>query len=246
MGLFNRLKKDKEVKRAPIFDTTTSIDKSNWQQVFSACLGKVVAIQDACSEQVVKKQNWFVDFTKGTLSFGEQSYPVQFLGSESNRSETWKWGYDNVNNFDESLLKLCKEAKMFGDTWGLEALSIANFQLDDTFNGHNLAIVTCGLTEGKYCYYRGPHDGGAIFMAFSNVPDSVFNPVSLEKFLSLTTHCIQQFAIDHKIFIESFLLWNGTKYEWDNQTIIAHFNHDLHITFEPVEDSFRINAMNTK
>ena len=29
-----------------------NIDKENWFQVFSACLGKMIAIQTACSEQV--------------------------------------------------------------------------------------------------------------------------------------------------------------------------------------------------
>ena len=116
--------------------------------------------------------------------------------------------------------------------------------MDDTFNGHNLSIVTCGLVD-KYCYYRGPHSGGAIFVAFSGVPDSVFASVDVQKFVSITTQCIQQFNIDHKIFVEGFLSWNNTKYEWDNQTLLAHFQQDLKIEFEQVNDFLRICAMNT-
>lgn len=105
-------------------------------------------------------------------------------------------------------------------------------------------IVTCGLVD-KYCYYRGPHSGGAIFVAFSGVPDSVFASIDVQKFVSITTQCIQQFHIDHKIFVEGFLSWNNTQYEWDNQTLLAHFQQDLKIEFEQVNNFWRICAMNT-
>ena len=49
-----------------------NIDTENWFQVFSACLGKMIAIQTACSEQVVKKQDWNVDFSEGIILFGNQ------------------------------------------------------------------------------------------------------------------------------------------------------------------------------
>ncbi len=60
-----------------------NIDTEDWSHVFSACLGKMMAIQTACGEQVVKGQNWNVDFSEGTICFGEQKYPIQFIGSEA-------------------------------------------------------------------------------------------------------------------------------------------------------------------
>ena len=47
------------------------------------------------------------------------------------------------------------------------------------------------------------------------------------------------------IFVEGFLSWNNTKYEWNNQTILAHFQQDLKIDFEQVNDFLRICSMNT-
>lgn len=247
MGIFDRFKKTptNKAEHISIFDTEGLVDKSNWFQVFSACLGKVTTIQEACSEQVVKGQNWYVDFQTQRLSFGKDSYPVQFIGSESSLSNTWKWGWDNINGFDDNLLKLTKECASLGKLWGLEPLSIADFELDDTFNGHNLSIVACGISKNNYCYYRGPHSNGAAFMGFSGVPDSVFAPADLHKFISIAMRCIQQFRVEHRIFIESYLLWNGTKYEWDNQTIIAHFNQDLYIQFEKADEFLRISSMKT-
>ncbi len=146
--------------------------------------------------------------------------------------------------FPKKVLQAAMHTKEIGKHWKLEPLTTAEFTLDDTFNGHNLSIVTCGLVD-KYCYYRGPHSGGAIFVAFSGVPDSVFASANAQKFVSITTQCIQHFHIDHKIFVEGFLSWNDTKYEWNGQTLIAHFQQDLKIEFEQIKDFLRICSMNT-
>lgn len=225
----------KQDNRKNIWIEHLNIDTGNWFQVFSACLGKMIAIQTACSEQVVKGQDWNVDFSEGVILFGNQKYPLQFIGSEATSSNTWLWGWENVNGFSEKIIQVATHAKVVGERWNLEPLTTAEFTLDDTFNGHNMSIVTCGLVD-KYCYYRGPHSGGAIFVAFSGVPDSVFASIDVQKFVSITTQCIQQFHIDQKIFVEGFLSWNNTQYEWNNQTLLAHFQQDLKIDFEQVNN----------
>ena len=197
----------KQDNRKNIWIEHLNIDTGNWFQVFSACLGKMIAIQTACSEQVVKGQDWNVDFSEGVILFGNQKYPLQFIGSEATSSNTWLWGWENINGFSEKIIQVATHAKVVGERWNLEPLTTAEFTLDDTFNGHNLSIVTCGLVD-KYCYYRGPHSGGAILVAFSGVPDSVFASIDVQKFVSITTQCIQQFHIDQKIFVEGFLSWN--------------------------------------
>ena len=221
-----------------------AVDTGNWFHVFSACLGKMMAVQTACSDQVVKGQDWNIDFEEGSIRFGAQKYPLQFIGSESTESNTWLWGWENINGFSEEILRLADHTKEVGERWNLEPLATAEFTLNDTFNGHNLSIVACGIAD-DYCYYRGPHDGGAIFVAFSGVSDRIFAPVDIQNFVSITTRCIQQFHIDHKIFTEGFLTWNNTEYEWSDQTLIAHFPQDLNITFERVDNLLRICSINS-
>lgn len=252
MGLFHKPKKSgskennvRTVDRISIFETDYPMDRSNWVQVFSACLGKMIVIQEACSEQVVKGQDWNVDFRKGILSFGQAEYPVQFIGSEADSDYSWLWGYEHVNGFNDSLLELANEMKSIGEKWNLEPLAVPRFSLNDIFNGHNLSIVACGVSKGNYCYYRGPHDSGAVFMAFSGVPESVFAPIDDLKFASITMQCIQRFPVDHKIFVESLLMWNGTGYDWKDDRIIAHFPAELGISFEQEDSFMRISAMKT-
>ena len=240
-------KNTKPVNRVSIFDTEYPIDKSDWFQVFSACLGKVVTIQNACAGQVVKGQNWNVDFSTGMIQFGNDSYPVQFIGSESTISDTWLWGWENVNGFDESLLKFANELKEVGEKWNLEPFMVSQFSLGETLNGHYLSIAACGILKENYCYYRGPHENGAVFMAFSGVPDSVFAPVGIQEFAHTVLDCIQQMPVEHKIFVESYLIWNGNSYEWDGNTLTAHFEEtDLVIGFENVDGLWRIKKLNTK
>lgn len=221
------------------------LDTGDWFQVFSACLGKMMAIQTACSEIVVKGQDWNVDFSEGTIRFGNRTYPIQFLGSESASGNTWLWGWENINGFSEKIIQLAQQTREKGEDLGLKPLTTAEFTLDDTYNGHHLSIVTCGLAE-KYCYYRGPHSGGAILVAFSDVPDEVFAPVDIHKFISITTQCIQQSLVDHRLFVEGFLLWNHTKYDWNGHTLTAHFDQDLNMEFEQTEKCLRICSMTNR
>lgn len=244
MGLSDQYQKEKSTERKDTFIGNLDVDLSSWFQVFSACLGKMMVIQNACSEHVVKGQDWNVDFSRGIISFGKDEYPMKFIGSESNSDNTWLWGWENINEFSDEIIKLAVDTKDFGKRWGLEPFTTAEIELDDRFSGHTLSIAACGLA-GPYCYYRGPHSGGAVLVAFSGVTEQVFAPIDASAFVSLTMQCIQQFHVDQKIFVESLLLWNGTSYDWEQNKIIAHFPQDLSIEFEQADQFLRIRSMKT-
>ena len=243
MGFF---KKDKQIMsgtKKPLFDCGIDIRKDNWCEVFSTSLGKIMANQQVCSDLVVKGQNWNVDLSAGTISFGKDQYPLQFIGSESTSSNSWLWGWKNINHFPDAIIELSNQTKKAGKTIGLDALTTTELELSDMFNGHNLSIVTCAVSDKYFCYYRCPHSNGAIFVAFSNVPNDVFMSVDIHKFISITMDCIQKHHVDHRIFIQSFLYQNDTPYEVDDQTIIAHFKQDLLIDFEQADEFQRIKNM---
>ena len=219
---------------------------TTWNEIFSANLGKMMAIQIACAEHVVKNRDWNVDFDRGIISFGKDEYPLQFLGSEATSSNTWLWAWENINGFDDKIISLAKSIKEKGEKLNLEPLINAEIDISDELNGHTLSIVACGLADKNYCYYRGPHSGGAIFVAFDGVDKKVFTPVDAKDFADIVVRCIQQFSLNHKLFIESFLEWNKNKYKWQENIIIADFGKDgeLKIEFEKIENSFRIIKIN--
>ena len=213
-----------------------------WNDVFSANLGKMMAIQIACGELVVKNKNWNIDFNKGIIAFGDDEYPLQSLGSEANSSNTWLWSWKNINGFDDKIISLARSIKEKGEKINLEPLTTAEIDISDELNGHTLSIVACGLADKNYCYYRGSHSGGAIFVAFNGVDEKVFSSVNTRKFIDIKMRSIQQFSLNHKLFIESFLDWNKNKYKWQGNIIIADFGKDgeLRIEFEKIKDNFRI------
>ena len=215
---------------------------TTWNEIFSANLGKIMAIQIACAEHVVKNRDWNVDFDRGIISFGNDEYPLQFLGSEATSSNTWLWAWENINEFDDKIISLAREIKAKGEKLNLEALTTAEIDISDELNGHTLSIVACGLADKNYCYYRGPHSGGAILVAIDGVDEKVFSSVSAKDFVDITIKCIQQFSLNHKLFVESFLKWNKTKYKWQGNSIIADFEKDgkLMIELEKIENNFRI------
>ena len=215
---------------------------ATWNEIFSANLGKIMAIQIACAEHVVKNRDWNVDFDRGIISFGNDEYPLQFLGSEATSSNTWLCAWENINEFDDKIISLAREIKAKGEKLNLEALTTAEIDINDELNGHTLSIVACGLADKNYCYYRGPHSGGAILIAIDGVDEKVFSSVSAKDFVDITIKCIQQFSLNHKIFVESFLEWNKTTYKLQGDTIIADFEKDgkLMIELEKIENSFRI------
>ena len=215
---------------------------TTWNEIFSANLGKIMAIQIACAEHVVKNRDWNVDFDKGIIAFGNDEYPLQFLGSEANSSNTWLWAWENINGFDDKIISLAREIKAKGEKLNLEALTTAEIDISDELNGYTLSIVACGLADKNYCYYYGSHSGGAILVAFDGVDEKVFPPIDAKDFADIVVRCIQQFPLNHKLFVESFLEWNKTKYKWQGNLIIADFEKDgeLKIEFEKIENSFRI------
>ncbi|WP_335934621.1 DUF6882 domain-containing protein [Fusobacterium polymorphum] len=215
---------------------------TTWNEIFSANLGKIMAIQIACAEHVVKNRDWNVDFDKGIIAFGNDEYPLQFLGSEANSSNTWLWAWENINGFDDKIISLAREIKGKGEKLNLEALTTAEIDISDELNGHTLSIVACGLADKNYCYYYGPHSGGAILVAFDGVDEKVFTPVDAKDFADIVVRCIQQFPLNHKLFIESFLEWNKTKYKWKENTLIADFENSqkLEIDFEEKSELARI------
>ena len=212
-----------------------------WNDVFSANLGKIMAIQTACAKYVVKNRDWNVNFDRGIISFGNDEYPLQFLGSEANSSNTWLWAWENISEFDDKIISLAREIKAKGEKLNLEALTTAEINISDELNGHTLSIVACGLADKNYCYYRGPHSGGAIFVAFDGVDERVFSPINAKDFADIVVNSIQQFPLNHKLFVESFLSWNKNKYEWKENTLIANFKDSkLEIDFEEKSELARI------
>ena len=247
MSLFSKNKQPPASSgRVNVFDIDYPFDRSSWLDVFSACAGKSFIAQERFAQLIVQDRDWFVDFSAQTLSFGDDAFPVQFIGSESSVSNTWMWGWNNVNNFDSQLISLANEVRTLGERWQLQPLTVKSFELSEDFNAHTLAITATGICKGDFCYYIGPHESGAAVMAVPVSDQRVFAPVSLGEFVQWIMSAIQSFDLEHRIFAESLLLWNGTPFERDGKKLIAYFpEQKLRIDLEKADGIDRITNIKT-
>ena len=144
------------------------VDRSSFTDLFSACLGCGARVQEAASKLIVKGVRRSVDFQRGEISFGDDApRAIWYIGSEANASRTWLWGYENINRLGKRLLALARDVRDFGLRHGLAELSAPKLALSAEINGHALSAIACGLSQEPAIYYRCPHVGGAVFVAFA-------------------------------------------------------------------------------
>ena len=215
------------------------VDKSNWSELFSACVGKATLLQKRAFKLLVEGSNWQVDFDSGKIYFNGREFDMQFIGSESFSSNTWLWGYENINGFDERLLELANKAREFGEKFGLSAFSTPQFELDENFNGHTISMVLCAAFDEQN-YYRIEYEGGAAYVAFRS--DAVFEePVLANELLSVVNECLSTYELDHKIFVKGLLLSCDMKFSESPNEIVANKN-ELSFKFDELNRLVNISS----
>ena len=214
------------------------VDRSSFTDLFSACLGCGARVQEAASKLIVKGVRRSVDFQRGEISFGDDApRAIWYIGSEANANRTWLWGYENINRLDERLLTLARDVRDFGLRHGLAELSMPRLALSAEINGHALSTIACGLSQEPVIYYRCPHAGGAVFVAFAtgecvSSDGTIKLSMDANELISLAQDYIGAFQLNHAVFIKALLLRNGTKFSESACKIVANFKNDAVFSFD--------------
>ena len=217
------------------------IDKNNWSELFSACLGRAMLLQKRALRLLVQDSKWQADFESGKIYFDEKEFDMQFIGSESFSSNTWLWGYENINGFDERLLALANRAREFGEKFGIEAFIAPQFELDEETNGHTISLVACVALGEELSYYKIDYDGGAAYIAFR--AEAIFKePVLANEVISVVNECISAYELDHKLFIKGLLLGSEIKFSENKDEIVAKFKDELSFKFDNLNRLTDISA----
>ena len=179
-----------------------------------------------------------MDLKRGEISFGDYApRAIWYIGSEANAGRTWLWGYENINRLDERLLTLARDVRDFGLRHGLAALSAPKLALSAEINGHTLSAIACGLSQEPAIYYRCPHAGGAVFVAFAagecvSPEGAIVSGMDASELISLARDYIGAFQLNHAVFIKALLLRNGTKFSEAATKIVANFKNDAIFSFD--------------
>ena len=214
------------------------VDSSSFIDLFSACLGCGARVQEAGSKLIVKGRRRSVDLKRGEIGFGDDApRAVWYIGSEASAGRTWLWGYENINRLDERLLVLARDVRDFGLRHGLAQLSTPKLALSAEINGHALSAIVCGLSQEPAIYYRCPHAGGAVFVAFAagecvSSDGTIKLSMDANELISLARDYIGAFQLNHAVFIKALLLRNGTKFSEAAGKIVANFKNDAVFLFD--------------
>jgi hypothetical protein len=143
----------------------------SFQEVFDDCAFSAFENQMRL-HLLVGDQDWKLDSEAATLTFGGSVvFPVHFLGTESEISNSWLWADANRKaSLPGHALELCRKARQQGRNLGLEEFGSDHFAFVDEAgrpNGYTLVMVAVSLA-GASCFYRCPHENGAVFVALSD------------------------------------------------------------------------------
>ena len=203
------------------------------KEALSKSLGRVLAIQDNFNENIFTGADWTVNLDDNTFSNTKEKYPIEFIGTailKENGETIWIW--------EDSSLAM--EIQATAGNNAIPILTYNSFELPENMSANAFVSLACGILYDKIAFSGIDYTekGGMYYFVVSKLPETVFSPVGIKKFADITELAIKNYDIDHKIFIENFLEWNKTKYEWQDNSIIADFGKDgeLKIDFEKEGD----------
>ena len=231
-----------ELIKSKIFE---KFEKDESIDVISENLGKMIAIKGNYENYILADNNWIVDLSEGYIYSGEKEYPIQIIGISSLKedgSETWTWAWEYSDNFNEKILTFINNIRWMGRDLKLGVFYNSKLKLSDEVNANILSIIACGISGENLAFdnlnlaYTDLQ--GTLYYAIKDLPNEVFSPVNLREFSDIIVSSIDRYTLNHKLFIESFLEWNKTKYKWQGNSIIADFGKEgeLKIDFEKEGD----------
>lgn len=231
------------MQKRSILNCPIDFDKGSFLDLVSLSAGRAIACQNAMGELVIGENGWNADVKGCTIKFGERVFRSGVLGSESESSGTWLWGWANTEGgLPEIASAPSRRAKRALPD--CPEFQNGKFMLDELHTGHNLAMVCCGVSEKNLCYYRCPYSGGAAFVTVEGLPEEVFAPLEAESLIRLYMEIISSYYCDHRLLAAGMLYQNGNAFEASANAITAQLSdRTAEFSFEPAQGLSRLADM---
>jgi hypothetical protein len=213
MGLFDKLKK-KNVNDATNATTPTpaavpASTAPSVTPVFLNQLSRIIGVayirQKKFREFIGDGPDWAVDMRGGVISFGDMMFPVSFLGSESDSSNSWLWGWVNVNQYPEFIYKDSEVFYQQCMAQQITDLQGEELPLNGLINGHTIASMAAVANGMQMCYYKAPYGGGAAFLLLKGLPAEVLAPVPAHFAATSVSEAIAAFPLYHRAVVDGVM-----------------------------------------
>jgi hypothetical protein len=209
---------------------------ATFQEMFDNCAFQAYERQNRLAS-LVGDRDWLLDTELATIRFGDDLvFPVQFLGTESEITNTWLWADANTRVlFPQESLDLCRKVRARGRSAGIEEFGIESFPFADEIGkptAHTLAMVAVSMGSAS-AYYRGPHEAGAVFVAINDSRIGAQPDLDREGFVNAFNNLMWQPG-NMKKWIVSYLSEKGCiNRDWDGSEMNCRLStgEEIGLTF---------------
>lgn len=192
--------------------------------------------QEALMEEI-GEASWQFSLDTGTITFGgTKKFPIQILGTEGDRSQTWLWGWANTaSHIPPALLACAKELKAWGERAGITYLTTPEISLEE-IDGRALATVAAGICAAD-AFYRAPYNGGALFVLLDAPTLRPRRPTTTIGLINTFLRCITQVPGNHRATFTAYIAGKGgiTIPTAAGLDAILHNGDTIHTSFDDLD-----------
>ena len=190
-----------------------------------------------CLADLIGDGGWQLSVSQGQITFGgRQTFPVQILGSESEAAGTWLWSWANNGiSPPEAALQGVNQLREFGDRNSVPQFVEPELSLDAA-NGHLLSMIASGLCRAD-AYYRGPYEGGAVFLLLNAPQVRQYSDDSPLRFIRIFNEFISAFACSHRAAFAAYARYKGYPTDTQGDAVITALpaGAQVRAVFDPLD-----------
>lgn len=208
MNLFKKIfggKKTEEVNyNSSEFKTLSKGQSSSLEEMIEQNAGLSFEKQMVFGE-IIGSNAWQFDMTKGNITFGNLSFPVQVIGSLAFNNYSWMWGWANEKSgIPENLLKQSRDLKTIGDKNKIKELVEGHFKVEEGFE-HKIGMMSCGVFNAK-SYYCANYGQGTLVVTIDDDKIPKIDTNKVEKVLTNFPQLISNVELNHKSAFLNYLV----------------------------------------
>ncbi|HYE04195.1 MAG TPA: hypothetical protein VEL07_01630 [Planctomycetota bacterium] len=178
---------------------------------------------------------WSFAMDDGLLRFGNRlAFSAQVLGTESQASATWLWGWANpASAIPDRLLRTVDSLKAWGAQRGIAEFTAARSPTTQR-SGEWWGLLACGLVKAGACY-AGAYDGGSLHLLITDLTYPPRRRTGAMQAANIMMQGISDHVVrDQRRAVVGYLDWLGWAATEDGTDIItrADDGQELRIAFD--------------
>ena len=208
------------------------LKNKDYMDLYTISIGKVMAQQLRFIDYLGEFSKWNCDFTKGEIILDDEPFDAQFIGSSSIHDNSW-FSAEVESVIPDEYVELIMQTRNRLRKLGLEDFYYEKIELDDYITADSLAVIYTAFAPENVCYFKGSSDDGLTLYAYiKQLPETIYEKIGSNEFISVVMRIIENFSLNHRLLIESFLINNDCELTRDGDTTIGAFGGDSNIKFE--------------